>query len=316
MDTRTKNHALSYLRDIGADLEGLRIFAAVAELRSVRHAASALGVPKSTASRKVTELEKSLGLRLLQRTPRTVVPTEEGTLLLRQLGPALMAIADARKSLFEAQGAPRGHLRFTAPQGLNEASFSAAITSFLSTHREVKIDIELTDRVVDLVTEGFDVALRAGRLPDSSLVARPLGTGQTFYYASPAYVKAHGSPRTPKDLEHHDCVEFTGSTARRGVWTFRQGSKRLEIPVKARIAANSFVLVREALVAGLGVGSLPSFYGASEAQAGRLVVVLEAFAPPKVPLQLVYPSARHLSPLVRAFVEHLATGLRLPGLER
>lgn len=299
------------------DLNALQVFTAVVDAQGFRGAARALGLPKSTVSRKLADLEAHLGLRLLQRTTRKVALTDAGEAFYRQCAPALAALVEAQKCLVETQAAPRGQLRITAPQSFAELFLGPVLERFYRQYPEVRVTLDLSDRYVDLITEGFDLALRAGDLPDSSLVARAVGgpeaqaSGRFRCYASPAYLAAHGTPRTPRDLSAHACI-FYGSTERGAKWTFVLRRRRVLVPIKPRIACNSFFVLIDAALAGQGIARVPSFFAAEAEAKGTLVPVLDDFAVPPAALHAVYPSAHNLSPRVRAFLdlltEHFAVG--------
>jgi DNA-binding transcriptional LysR family regulator len=312
MDNRARRNTLARGWDSPEQLEGMRLFVAVAQAKSFRAAARALKLPKSTVSRRVAQLEESLGIRLLQRTTRTVTPTAAGEALFSKAAPALQALGEAQRALVESQAEPRGSLKVTAPAGFAEQYLSGVITNFLLAYPQVALTVDLTDRHVDLVREGYDVALRVGALPDSSLIVRPLGAATSGIYASPKYLAERGAPRVPKDLLEHDCIIFSGSQ-RGGRWGFRVGRRLQEVAVRGRYVVNSMPLVRDAALRGMGIIWLPQALGEEDVKAGTLVPLLQEFLAPPVPMAVVYPSARNLSPAVRAFVEHLTQNVRPTG---
>ena len=299
------------------DLNALQVFSAVVDAQGFRGAARALGLPKSTVSRKLADLEAHLGLRLLQRTTRKVALTDAGEAFYRQCAPALAALLEAQKCLVETQAAPRGQLRISAPQSFAELFLGPVLEDYFRQYPEVRVTIDLTDRYVDLISEGFDLALRAGELPDSSLVARAVGgvdaqaSGRFRCYASPAYLSTHGTPRTPRELAGHACLVYGGSE-RGAKWTFIVRRRRLVLPVRPRIACNSFFILLDAAVAGHGIARMPSFFAAEAEAKGKLVPVLDDSAVPPVAMHAVYPSSRNVAPRVRAFLdlltEHFAAG--------
>jgi len=291
-----------------ADLNAVAAFAGVLEAGSFRGAAQALRVPRSTVSRKIAELEDRLGVRLLERTTRSVRLTEAGAAYHRQVAPALEALREAERALSTGQAEPSGRLRIAAPDDFGETIFVEALAEYMRRHPAVEIDIELTNRHVDLLEEGFDLAVRAGPLGDSSLIARRLGRPQpALLHASPAYLRKHGAPRRVEDLARHDCLVLTGHRT----WPLRRGGRMAEVPVRVRAAASSFQLLRELAVAGHGIAMLPEHIGAASVRSGALRTVLDAAAGPPIPLHVVYPSARHLSAKVRALLEVLEA--RFPG---
>lgn len=308
MDNQRSGSSLFNQWDNLPELEAVRVFAAVAELKSFRGAAAALRLPRSTVSRRLGTLEAALKTRLLQRTTRQVALTDAGEAFLKQVGPALAMIRAAGRGVLDATAEPRGLLRVTATPPTAE-TVGAILLSLVERHPGVRVELDFTDRQVDLVAEGFDIAIRAGPLADSSLVARPLGRGQPGYFASPKYLEKHGRPRKPQDLARHDCIVFTGST-RGPRWSFLDGGKRVEVTVRGPLRANSMALMRLAAVRGAGVVWLPGVMARDDVAAGRLVPVLRSYWPEPVPMQLLYPSARHLAPQVRAAVELLVAGLK------
>lgn len=291
------------------DLEAVRIFVAVAEHASFRRAAAILRVPRSTVSRRVTELESALKTRLLQRTTRHVTLTEAGDAFLKQVAPALGVIDDAGRSVVAAQAKPRGLVRLTATHTADDL-VGGILLQLVARYAELRLQLEFTDRQVDMIAEGFDVAIRTGALADSSLVSRPLGSGRSGYYASPGYLKKHPAPRVPRDLASHECIVFTGNS-RGPRWSFQGKRRRPEhVMVTSRIVTNSLRLAHRAARDGFGITWLPEHLVRPDVKAQRLVPVLEDHWPPSIPLQLVYPSARHLAPQVRAAVELLTEKLR------
>lgn len=289
------------------ELEAVRVFAAVAELRSFRGAATALGLPRSTVSRRLRTLEGTLGTRLLQRTTRQVSLTSAGEIFLADVTPALERIGDAGQRLLDAKAEPRGLVRMTVTPGGAE-QVGEAMLELVERYPQVRIELDFSDRTIDSVAEGFDLALRPGKLADSSLIARPVGQTQPGYYASPGYLKGRRLNH-PDQLSEHQLVVFTGS-ARGRRWLFRIGTKLHEVPVRARVVVNSLSVAQLAAQRGHGVTWLPAPYGRDAVKRGALVPVLRKFWPPPMHLQLLYPSARHLAPQVRAAIELLAVRLK------
>ncbi|AKV04411.1 Transcriptional regulator, LysR family [Labilithrix luteola] len=286
-----------------SDLGPLLTFAKVVELKSFRAAAEALGAPRSTVSHKVAQLEDRLGIRLIERTTRTLRLTEAGSAYHRQIAPALEALEDADRAVVDLHTAPRGVLRITAPAEFGQLAVGEVVAEYMRRHPSVDVHVELTDRVVDLVEEGFDLALRRGPLENSTLVARKLGRpGHMRVYASRDYLRRRGEPRHPEDLAHHDCLVMT-SLRQPVIWKFRQGRKRIAVEVRPHAGVNSFTLLCELAVAGHGVARLPEFLGERALPAGTLRTVLDAFVEPPYEWHAVYPSARHVSPKVRALIQ-------------
>lgn len=307
--SRSRRPVVSYW-DSPIQLEAVRVFAAIAELKSFRGAAHALRLPRSTISRRLAVLETALETRLLQRTTRHVSLTDAGEAFLTQVGPALAAIADAERTVLDARSEPRGLLRVTATVSMAE-HVGGILLDLVDRHPQIRLELDFTDRHVDLVAEGYDIAIRSGALADSSLIARPLGTGSSGYFASPAYLKRRGRPKLPSELAKHDCIVFSGS-ARGERWRFQHKQRTEEVTVRKRIVANSLVIVRQAAIAGHGIAWLPGPYVSAELARGKLVPVLADRWPPPLPMHLVYPSSRHLAPQVRVALELLRERFTLP----
>ncbi len=287
------------------DLNAALLFVRVVECGSLRGAARALGVPKSTVSRKLADLEARLGARLLQRTTRRIGLTEVGRGYFAKASAAVAALLDAERGVGDHVGEPRGTLRITAPLNFGPLLIGPAVVELLTRYPKVDVELDLSERVVDMVREGFDVAVRAGPLPDSSLVARRIGAGAMHVYGSPRYFRRHGRPRAPADLAAHDGLVFASIP---GPWVFVVDGEPLPVRVKRRIVTNDLQLLRSAAVSGLGVARLPDVLAAPLVRAKKLERVLAEFAPPPAPVHVVYPSARLVSPAVRALVEILESG--------
>lgn len=276
-------------------------FLAVVDTGSFTAAAKRLGLAKSNVSRRVARLEDSLGARLLERTTRRQRLTEVGETYHGQVIGAVEQLAEAARSVSELQGRPRGRLRVTAPADWNE-TMARLVAEFSAAQPEIQVEVDLSQRKVDLVAEGFDVALRAGRLEDSSLIARSVGVSVGHLYASPGFLARHREPTTLAKLSEHAFVLFRG----------RQGEAELrienadgihEVTVRGVITAEDFGFVRHALVHGAGIGFLPDFVAAPELEAGRLSRLLPDHCLERSEFHLLYPSTRHVSPKVRVFVD-------------
>jgi DNA-binding transcriptional LysR family regulator len=276
-------------------------FVNVVEHGSFRAAARLLGQPKSTVSRHVAELEALLGARLLQRTTRSLQLTDAGAEYFRHAALAVSTLNDAERAVRDLEATPRGHLRVTAPVNFGTILLPELIPAFMTAYPQVEVTLDLTDRHVDLIEEGYDAALRAGHLPDSSLIAHRLGAGGFSTVASPTYLAAHGTPDVPAALSQHLCLVH--GARRESKWPFRVDKATVEVEVKGRLACNSFLLLAIAAERGLGVARIPSALVRDPLAAGTLVAILEDYAPPVAPLHVLYPSSRHLSPKVRVFVD-------------
>lgn len=294
------------------DLNEILVFTKVIEAGSFIGASRALDMPKSTVSRKVTELEGRLGARLLQRTTRKLSLTEVGQAFYQHAARVVAEAEEAELVVGRMQEVPRGLLRVTTP--LNFGYLAPVVVSFLERYPEVQLEVVCADRVVDLIQEGFDVAVRAGSLADSSLVTRSLGVLQNYAVASPAFLKKNGAPKEPHDLERFDCVVF-GAGIDRSSWRLYRNGKTLTVNVNALFTVNDFDFLDAAVLAGLGVAMVPVFRCIEPLRQKRLVRLLPEWCSPHIPLQAVYPSTRHLSPKVKAFLDHLRERMNPPPWE-
>jgi len=287
-------------------LAALEAFAKVAESQSFSEAARRLRSSKSAVSRHVAALEADLGARLFHRTTRSLTLTEAGRDYFARATRILADLEEANASVSQLQAAPRGRLRLNAPMSFGFLHLAPALGDFLARYPDIELDVALTDRFVDLVDEGVDVAVRIGSLTDSSLVARRLAVVRRVLCASPDYLKARGVPRTPDDLKAHDCLSNTNVNVTRE-WRFiHPDGSPWPIEVKGRMSANNGDMLRVAALRGHGFVHLPTFIVGEDLQAGRLISVLEPYVAQDLTLNAVFPTARHLSPKVRAFVDFLA----------
>ncbi len=288
------------------DLNELLVFTRVVQTGSFTSAAKLLGMPKSSVSRKVSELEDRVGARLLQRTTRKLGLTDAGRIYFDRSARIVAEIEEAEKAVGHTQAEPRGLLRVTAP--LSFSALAPVVTEYLRRHPDVQVDLVCTDRRVDLVEEGFDVAVRAGPLVDSSLVARRVGEAKRVLAATPAYLRRRGTPKVPADLEKHDGIVFGAGTSP-NVWKLRSGDQTVDVRINARFTVNDPDIVADVARAGLGVAALPEMNFADDVASGRLREVLPDWSPPAAPLHVLYPTGRHLSPKVSVFVDLVAKGL-------
>jgi DNA-binding transcriptional LysR family regulator len=264
-------------------------------------------------SRKVLELEARLGARLLQRTTRKLSLTDVGQQYFLHAERVVAEAEDAERAVTRLYDVPRGRLRVTTP--LNFGFMAPIAATFLKRYPEVQLELVSADRVVDLVAEGFDVAVRAGRLADSTAIARDLGALKSYVVASPTFLKKHGTPTAPEDLARLDCLVF-GAGAERATWTLMRDGKSVAIKVSPRMTVNDFDFLEEGALSHLGLALLPVFRCVDLLRAKRLKRVLSAWCSSEIPLHAVYPSTRHLSPSVRAFVDHLRDQMTPPPWER
>ena len=286
-------------------LAALEAFVKVAETQSFSEAARRLRASKSVVSRQIAALEAELGARLFQRTTRSMTLTEAGRSYFERASRILADLEDANLSVSQLQATPRGQLRVNAPMSFGLLHLAPALPDFLARYPDVDIDLTMNDRFVDLIDEGFDLAVRVGKLEDSSLVARKLVPVRRVICASPDYLKARGTPQTPDDLTQHACLCYSNlSMAHEWRFVTEKGAP-WPVEVKGRLNVNNGDALKIAALRGLGFVNLPTFIVGSELQAGTLVTVLDRFIPQDASLSAVYPHSRHLSPKVRAFVDFL-----------
>ena len=288
------------------DLNAALVLVRVVQAGSFRAAAQALGMPKTTVSRKVTELEAQLGVQLLQRTTRRHALTDAGLAFVEEAEAAIARLEAAQEAVTELQREPRGRLRVTTTVTIGELFLAPLLAEFLEAYPAVELQLQLTDRPVDLVAERVDVAIRAGVLPDSSLIARRLGSSSYRVVASPAYLARHGRPQRPSELTSHACLRFTRSGLEvRSSWPFGAGSRCSEVPVTGRLVSDDFVVLRTAAEQGLGIARLPGLLVHGAIQAGRLVALFDDQAPPPNPLHLLHPGGGRLPARTRAFIDFM-----------
>jgi DNA-binding transcriptional LysR family regulator len=283
------------------------VFAAVADTGSFTAAARHLAMPKSTVSRKVGELEKRVGARLIQRTTRRLSLTDVGRVYSEHCARISREADEADLAVQQMQATPRGLLRVTAPPSLRTLGQIAA--EFLKRYPDVRIEVVCTDRNVDLVAEGFDVAIRAGPLTDSSLIARKVAMVKDILVAAPAYLRRRGSPRAPLELQEHETIAF-GSGPSPGVWSLHNAGESIDLRLRPRLAVNDLDWMHEAARRGIGIARLPEYVCREDLHAGRLHQVLTEWSLGETPVHALYPTPRHLSRKVVTFIEMLRDGFR------
>ncbi len=286
------------------DLEDVRVFLHVAKLGSFTKAAQSLSLPKSTVSRRVSELEDSLRVRLLHRTTRKLSLTEAGQLYFQRTAHILDELSSAEIALEEMQTQPRGVVRVTIPGGMSGA-FAVMARKFGERFPDVRLVVFATGRRVDLVAEGYDLAVRAGHLTDSSLISKKLTSTPFGLLASPDYLARSAPLTSPQDLTQHQCLVF-GLEGTEGVYKLFSAQTHEEIPVRGPLSSNDLSMLKAAAVAGLGVALLPLIEASPELNRGTLVRVLPEVQGEEGIVYAVYPSSRHLPPRVRAFIDFLS----------
>lgn len=290
-------------------LTALRVFRTVCELGSFSGAARRLRLSNPAVSKNVRELEEELGTRLIERTTRSVRTTEAGEAYLHRARAILDELAALDAEIKEHAGTPRGALRVAAPMSLGVARLAPLIGAFLVQYPELRIDLEMSDRYVDLVAEGFDVALRGGALGDSSLVARKLDVIERVLCAAPSYLERHGRPRRPQELAQHRCLVYSLAKTPGRVSLRRQG-RRVNVRVSGPLSVNSSLALAGAAAAGAGIALLPQLAVTEMLARGQLVPVLESWSAEPQALYAVYPRHHQVSRRVRLFVDYLAERLR------
>ncbi|WP_437571592.1 LysR family transcriptional regulator [Sorangium sp. So ce542] len=290
------------------DLNRIAVFVRVVDEQGFTAAARVLGLPKSSISRSVALLEEALGARLLHRSTRSVRLTEAGAAFYERASRGVASLEEAAAMVADLQSVVRGPIRITAPVDVGVAMLEPAVARFVRRHPAVRVDVVLTGRVVDLVEEGFDLALRAGPLRDGSLIARKIGQVEDALYASPRYLERAGVPGSLADLAAHRCVLFR-ATRNRAAWTLRGPAGDETVEVEGPLAVDELSFARRAVLAGVGVGLLPMILCAREVARGRLVRVLPSHMASDAPLHLVYPSARYLPHRVAALRDFLVESL-------
>lgn len=292
------------------DLVELAIFVRTVEGRSLTAAATALSLPRSTVTRRLAQLEDRLGVQLLQRTTRSLSLTAAGEAFYPRAASLVSDAESAVAAMRHSQTEPRGRLRVTAPVEFGDGFLHDVAVQFLRDWPEVTLELELSSRYVDLVSEGFDVAIRAGRLQDSSLLARKLSPVTMRLYSTRAYLAAHGALDHPSQLTHHETV-CMGRGPGPLEWTLVQRREQVVIPLQPRLLVSHFQALRSAVVGGLGIGLMPTFYGDRAVAEGRMVPVLEGWSAEGASVYAVTPANRHSLPAVQRFVETVHRAMQL-----
>lgn len=286
-----------------SQLEDMRMFTVTAEMGSFTAAAERLGVTKQFISRRIMALEKRLGSRLLIRTTRKLSVTDTGRSYCERALKILEAVEETEQLVADCNASPRGSLRISAPVSFGTLHLGPAIAHFMTQYPEVKVELDLNDRFVDIVGEGYDMAVRIGQLDDSSLVARHIALTQLLVCASPDYLARRGVPQRPEDLTEHDCLLYGHGPYVE--WHFAKQGKLLSLKVTGRLRVNNGELACDAAIAGVGIVFLPSFMVGNALRDNRLQTVLDTFLPPPLGINVVYPQHRQTSQTVRAFADFL-----------
>jgi DNA-binding transcriptional LysR family regulator len=282
--------------------DAMQAFVAVADLRGFAPAARKLGLSPSAVTRLVAALEDHLGARLLQRTTRSVTLTDIGARYLERVRPVLADVEEAEGSASAERTRPSGRLVVSAPIGFGRLHVSAVMSAWLTRYPEVSSELRLSDRMVNLVEDGVDLAVRIGHLADSSLVARHVGEMRRIVAASPGYLKRRGEPKTPEAIAAHETIQF-GATTAPPDWRFVEGISEIRVACTPRFTTNSADAAIQYAEQGGGLVRVLAYQAAAAIKAGRLKIVLAKFEQPALPIHIVYPTSRLLSAKVRTFID-------------
>lgn len=283
-----------------------RLFVAVLETGSFIAASGRMGVSSGQASKMLSRLEGDLGVQLIKRTTRALSPTEIGQVYYERVKVLLEERDALDASIRQTSGAPSGRLRITAPMSFGSVQLVPALLAFAEHYPAISLDVSFSDRLADLVEEGFDVAVRIGRLPDSSLIVRRLCDARIVTVASPDYLTTHGAPQRPEDLSKHICIIDTNFRTP-NTWVFRDAQgQTVQVTVSGRLAFSNGETCLNAAERGLGIACLPSFIAGAKMREGKLIPLLRSFEPPALGVHALYPPARHLAAKVRALSDFLS----------
>lgn len=292
-------------------LEGMGIFARVAEAKSFSGAARRLGISKSLVSKEVSKLEQALGARLLNRTTRQLSLTEFGAAFYEHCARVVQEAEEAELLVERLHTSPRGVLKCTAPVAFATLHIARAIPEFRAQYPEVQIDLTVGDRFFELAEEGYDLAIRIARDLPPNMVARPITPINRVICGTPQYFASHGIPSTPQELAHHDCVVYTHANPD-SIWHMSANGADVAVPVRGALKANDDEVAWQAVRAGLGLSLLPTFIVGDDLQSGRLQAVLTEFLPSERNLYALYLPNRHLSAKVRVFIDFMLSKFAPP----
>lgn len=285
--------------------EGIREFVFVAEEESFTQASKKLAISTAQVSRQVSALEARLGVKLFYRTTRKVSLTEEGRIFYHDCRNVLDGLEAAERAITNLQSKPQGKIKLTAPVTYGEQQILPLLNNFMQQYSDVQITAYLSNQQIDLVEQGFDLAIRLGNLPDSTLMAKQLGKRTNFVCAAPGYLAAHGTPTTLADLNQHSCLLGTLD-----YWQFRDAGRERSIRVNGKLRYNSGFGLVDAALKGLGIVQLPDYYVAPHLQNNGLVTLLDDYRAPDQGIWAIYPQNRQLSPKIRLLVDYLASCLQ------
>lgn len=298
-------------------IQAMQIFMRVAEAGSFVRAAETLSLPSSTVTSIIKNLEKYLQVRLLNRTTRRVSLTPEGLEYLAQCREILSLIEHAESSLTDSVQRPQGRLRVDMPSGIAHFIVMPNLKDFYRLYPDIYLMIGVSDRPIDLIQEGVDCVIRMGELNNSTLVARPLGRFHWITCASPDYLRENGVPQSPEELSQHRAIHYFSSQARRAdEMRFVHGAETLSVPVSGKVAVNETGLYIKMCLDGFGLAQLPESVVSKYLQKEQLIEILADWRPPSIPITLLYPHQRFLTPAVRAFADWIAGLIRNVGSEK
>jgi DNA-binding transcriptional LysR family regulator len=283
-------------------LEAMSLFVTVVGEGSLSAASRSLNMPLATVSRKLSELEEHLKIKLLNRTTRRLELTDSGRVYFSACQKILEELSEVERVVTGEYTSPKGDLTLTAPIVFGRLHILPIVTDFLKAYPEIDVCLILSDRVVDMMEEHIDIALRIGKLPDNSMIARGVGFIREVVCGSPAYFKTHGKPKEPDDLKSHDCVTFD-RLGDASLWIFRKGKKNQMIPVHSRLTVSTSEAAMEASIAGIGITRVLSYQVKAHLDSGKLALALEEYEPESRPVNLVYSRERSLPLKMRAFID-------------
>lgn len=297
-------------------LKQIESFVAVSQKGSLTAAAQAEGVAPAVIGRRMDALEERLGVKLLVRTTRRISLTHEGSAFLEDCQRLLADLANAEASVSEGGVKASGHLRVTAPAGFGRRHVAPLVPGFVALHPEVSLSLNLSDRVVDIVNEGYDCAVRVGDLPDSSLVSVRLADNRRLCVASPDYLRRHGVPQQPTDLARHQCLALSSNASQSRGWAFLVDGQVTHLRPGARLDCSDGQVLHDWCLQGLGVAWRSTWEVQQEVADGRLTVVLQDFAAPPNGIFAVFPQRKHLPLRVRLWIDHLKHSYAAPDYWR
>ena len=287
-------------------LNAISVFCKVIETQSFTQAANQQNISVAMASKLVSQLEEHLKTRLLQRTTRKIVPTEAGMLYYQRCQAILLDLSEADSSISNMATSLQGNLLISMPRDFGLLYISPNLPKFIELHPNLHVEIEFEDKRVDLVAEGYDLALRIGYMQDSSLVARKISSAPMHFVASPSYLEARGTPLTPDDLEYHQGLLYK-SSLNQVHWQSTKANQIQRYKIQSKVVSNNGMALLEMTKAGLGISNSPNFFVKEALASGELVEILSEYKQKPLDIYVVYPNRRHLPAKVRAFIEFLAS---------